>query len=217
MTTKEIIRASKKDFTKLLKDYTGYIFGNIKVLELYGYCIVGGNKMPIYRCECQLCHKIEFYRRDSLGGNHAIDGCRCERKPPTTRLEYGGAALNSVIKNYRQGAKVRGLIYALTREQFKILTSRKCYYCNASPSKSTKTANYNYFGEYIYNGIDRINNELGYILDNCVSCCYPCNSMKGELTQKEFFEKIQLINSNLKLSNLEIVEDAYEKKEKEKL
>jgi hypothetical protein len=39
---------------------------------------------------------------------------------------------------------------------------------------------------YIYNGVDRVNNDFGYSIDNCVSCCKVCNRMKGKKTVAEF-------------------------------
>ena len=40
--------------------------------------------------------------------------------------------------------------------------------------------------EFIYNGIDRKNNDMGYRLDNCVSCCTLCNRRKGGMEYAEF-------------------------------
>jgi hypothetical protein len=40
--------------------------------------------------------------------------------------------------------------------------------------------------KYIYNGIDRVNNNFGYLIDNCVTCCTNCNVAKMARTQEEF-------------------------------
>lgn len=45
--------------------------------------------------------------------------------------------------------------------------------------------------------------ELIQILDikeNCVSCCWTCNKMKNNFSQKEFLEKINKIYCNFKSS-----------------
>ena len=37
-------------------------------------------------------------------------------------------------------------------------------------------------GQYLYNGIDRIDNKLGYIKGNMTPCCKICNHAKHDLT-----------------------------------
>ena len=46
-------------------------------------------------------------------------------------------------------------------------------------------------GDYVYNGIDRIDNNKGYTIDNIVPCCAKCNYAKGKLTLQEFKELIE--------------------------
>ena len=41
------------------------------------------------------------------------------------------------------------------------------------------------------NGIDRINSDKGYTIDNCVPCCAQCNHMKLDYTTEEFLTKIK--------------------------
>jgi hypothetical protein len=40
---------------------------------------------------------------------------------------------------------------------------------------------------YIYNGIDRIDSSIGYILSNCRPCCRTCNVAKSDLSETEFW------------------------------
>ena len=37
-----------------------------------------------------------------------------------------------------------------------------------------------------YNGIDRIDNNIGYTIDNSVSCCKYCNFAKNDFLLDEF-------------------------------
>jgi hypothetical protein len=41
---------------------------------------------------------------------------------------------------------------------------------------------------YIYNGIDRVDSNIGYTLENCVPCCEAVNRMKMDLSKEEFIE-----------------------------
>jgi hypothetical protein len=52
-------------------------------------------------------------------------------------------------------------------------------------------------GYYLYNGIDRVDNTLGYSKENCVSCCKICNYMKQVLTLEEFYSHIRRIHERI--------------------
>lgn len=75
--------------------------------------------------------------------------------------------------NYRYRSKKRCIKFELTREQFAIFVTQDCSYCEAEPG-------------YKLNGIDRVDNNKGYVLDNCVSCCKVCNSWKSSMALKQF-------------------------------
>ena len=54
-------------------------------------------------------------------------------------------------------------------------------------------------------GVDRVDNNKGYTLDNVVPCCSKCNYMKNSNTEKEFLEHVEKIHdfnfSKLKKEN----------------
>ena len=115
-------------------------------------------------------------------------------KPPGTRMR------NQLLRRYKESATERGLSFELTEEEFFILTQGSCYYCGIEPQqiyKGTKTG-----GDFIYNGIDRIDNAIGYKLDNCVSCCGTCNIAKRSMTQQQFINWISRTYNNLKERNI---------------
>ena len=99
--------------------------------------------------------------------------------PDTNSTEYSA---------YLYRASKKNLEFTLTKEDFAKFTNDKCYYCN---KKTT---------EKHTNGIDRKNNDIGYTLENCVSCCSQCNYIKGSLTEEEFIETCKRI-SNYNLEN----------------
>lgn len=93
------------------------------------------------------------------------------------------------------------MIFELTKEQFKNLTSNRCFYCGVPPDYL-----FNRLGSrgrlvskepYIYNGVDRISSKKGYIVSNCVTCCGICNKMKSTLDLDVFQEKIKKIYNHL--------------------
>jgi len=82
--------------------------------------------------------------------------------------------------SYKQNAKKRDIEFCLTFEQFVNYWNSKCSYC----------------GEEINGiGLDRINNNLGYIDGNVTPCCYSCNWMKRDMTKEEFLQKCRKILS----------------------
>lgn len=73
----------------------------------------------------------------------------------------------------------------MSEDEFKNLTKQNCYYCGIEPlQKGARIAGIN--GYYYHNGIDRTDNNRGYVLDNCVACCSMCNNAKNSYSLKEF-------------------------------
>jgi hypothetical protein len=73
-------------------------------------------------------------------------------------------------------AKSRGLEWAISFEDYCHLLNYKCTYCGG-PLPETKV------------GLDRIDNNKGYSLDNVVPCCYYCNHLRSDaFTHEEFLE-----------------------------
>jgi hypothetical protein len=89
--------------------------------------------------------------------------------------------LNGRYFTYKNTAKKRNLKFDLTLEQFEKITSQLCYYCRE------------YTKDREFCGIDRVNSNFGYVLDNCVPCCETCNYMKRNLTTEEFLSHIKKI------------------------
>ena len=53
--------------------------------------------------------------------------------------------------------------------------------------------------KFNYNGIDRVDNKIGYTLKNCVTCCKYCNNAKKDNDVdefKEWLEYVKTINCN---------------------
>ncbi len=97
---------------------------------------------------------------------------------------------------YCQSMRRRDMTMDLSFTDFKVLIAKDCYYCGLTPqqhlTKSTVDA------VLTYNGIDRVDNNKPYILDNCVPCCKFCNSAKGALTKQAFYEKVERLYNKIK-------------------
>jgi len=115
--------------------------------------------------------------------------CGCHTR--NNKSNYS-AAFNMVYNSYKSGAKRRKLYFFLSKEEFKHLTAQKCVYCSKEPStlKESKCSS------YLYNGIDRADNNVGYTVDNSVTCCKRCNFFKSSLNIDDFIELVTKIAKN---------------------
>ena len=71
-----------------------------------------------------------------------------------------------------------------------------CYYCDSLPENCRKVKNNNEI--FLYTGIDRINNDLGYFKENCVPSCIKCNRGKMDRSLDEFLKWVIDIHNNSK-------------------
>jgi len=92
---------------------------------------------------------------------------------------------NEKFAVYKAGAKRRNLDFKLTKEEFYKLIFNNCFYCNSIPNNIHKF----HRGKHTlkYNGIDRKHNNIGYIIENCVTCCTICNTAKSNLSFYDWF------------------------------
>ncbi len=157
-----------------------------------------------FTCKC-ICGNIKNVRSSSLlHGKILSCGCltkiRMKLNNPAICLSYGESSFNTLYKWYKDNASKRNLEFSLTKEQFKVLTKGQCVECGIFPLQichPRQKDKYYSNGEYIYNGIDRRDNNLGYELENCVTCCGRCNQSKLNMSIEEWNQwKIMFVNHN---------------------
>jgi hypothetical protein len=83
--------------------------------------------------------------------------------------------------HYVKSAQKRGLDFALSKARFLALILEPCFFCA-----------YQKDGEV--NGLDRIDNNKGYVDENVTSCCTTCNFLKGSQHPQEFLDKLGAIH-----------------------
>jgi len=174
--------------TRELIDLTGRRFGRLTVIKRsYPNSKYGRAR---WLCKCTCGNEIIIIGHNLKNGNTKSCGCLAiELAGNQRRLGFGVASMGYIYNKYKYNAKKRGYEWNLTKEQFKELTQQDCYYCGVKPKNKSK--NTNCFGDFIYNGIDRIDNAKGYTIDNVVPCCKLCNQAKMDLTLQEFKDWIK--------------------------
>jgi len=181
-----------------LIDLTNKRFGRWSVIKRTYPNTNDGKAKWLCKCDCGTMRTVSGHNL-KLGISNSCGCLNRENLNKANRLSYGLANMHTLILKYKWGAKKRGLEYTLTEEQFKELTSGNCYYCGEKPSKTIKAKGS--YGEYRYNGIDRKDSNLGYTLENTVSCCKTCNFRKRITGFQEFKEWIKKVYINLNKNN----------------
>ncbi len=153
------------------------------------------NHRIIWNCECSCGNVCEVSGSDLMRSH--TTSCGCNR-----RKEYGYAAMIKVLTDYKRHAKIKNINFDLSEDEFIFLTKQNCHYCGCEPSQISNKIDSN--GEYIYNGIDRVNQDEGYTIDNCVSCCSECNYMKNTQSQDGFLSMVKRIYEYQNLVSLDI-------------
>lgn len=91
-----------------------------------------------------------------------------------------GFLLTCDYANYRRNARLRGHSFEITFEEYLSLVKSDCYICGAEPSRILKRSGKSVTD--VVNGIDRVDNTLGYTKGNVRPCCSECNMVKGTWT-----------------------------------
>lgn len=121
------------------------------------------------------CGETKIVRLDELK-SHYVLSCGC------------GKNLNFILVNpaemlrwYKDNAKQRGLSWEISDLQFSKLILGSCHFCGYEIPELGSSIQ-----KFAFNGIDRLNNALGYAITNVVSCCKTCNHAKHVMSENDF-------------------------------
>jgi len=85
------------------------------------------------------------------------------------------------FKYLQRRAKKKGHEFNISFDEFMTLSNKPCHYCN-DPINGIQT--------------NRRDKDIGYVMDNLVSCCQTCSLMKGKMTEKEFIFRCKKLAEN---------------------
>jgi hypothetical protein len=161
-------------------------FGRLLVLSKFGK---NKHNKILWNTICD-CGTTKIVIGTSLN-NGTTQSCGCLQKEKASQANKkfdSNPALRKLIDSYRNSAKKRGYNFSFSVEESDKLFQRACFYCNRLPHRIFTEHNGKY--NYSYNGIDRIDNNKDYTLDNVYTCCKDCNYAKNEMSIQEFSEWI---------------------------
>ena len=116
------------------------------------------------------------------GTNISTDLSKIDSIPDTRTPKHRGYLATNTVSEIRTKAKARGKSWSLTSVEAYYMIIGKCEYCGYKPNWPNDR-----------NGIDRIDSNIDYLSDNCVSCCFRCNSAKNDMTVDQFKEWIDRV------------------------
>jgi len=176
----------------------GQRFGRLLVIDRAATRTTGYYRVR-WNCLCD-CGKKHVAQSSCLKSGY-VKSCGClfqdfmklEKRAarPQCRKPAGEVAFLYLFTNYKSRAKKRGHSFLLSEDEFRGLITKSCAYC-ATPPLSVCKRDYD---SMLYNGVDRIDNSLGYFPRNCVPCCRRCNLMKGTMSVQQFFDAIAAIHT----------------------
>lgn len=168
----------KNRYIKKMADRIGSISLTDRKLISYDPAGLSGKK---YTIECLRCGNTVFGSISKF--TSPCKKCSYEKKVDLKNPK------EFVYEKYSYNSMMRNLDFLLTLEEFSKLIKMNCFFCDSPPNNRWKMKRKKN-NELIYNGIDRIDNNKGYFLENCVTCCSVCNRAKGTMSLKEFKEQI---------------------------
>ncbi len=165
------------------------------------------NRESTWDCLCDCGKEKTATRNKLMSGKVKSCGCfgkesRASRTSKMTEKRRKYSPMEASAKRVWGGRYSDGDI---SFQMFLELAAKNCHYCDAPPSGKFSEAKWDKRrsedartkGEFVYNGLDRLNSSLGHNLDNVVTCCKRCNMAKGAMPYQEFLEMVRKIYERL--------------------
>jgi hypothetical protein len=136
---------------------------------------------------CEMCNMM----KGSLGPNifvHRVEHILTHLQKVQGKLypEEFSDSKSRPYSEYVRRAISKNLMFEVPECLFDSKREMPCYICGKDKSEKHT------------NGIDRVDNTKGYLIDNIQSCCWNCNFMKKNYDYECFLDKLHLIYQNQK-------------------
>lgn len=161
-------------------------FKNQKYKDICLQCYSKTKRYERYRFRKRLENEEEYLKHNAEAHKKWAD----DNKDKIKEQQYKNKIIpHRKLCQIRQSAKLRNIYFK--EEDFEKMESKLnecCYYCGYKHN------------EYL-NGLDRVDNSIGYIDNNTVSCCIDCNMMKCTYNINVFINhirKIYIFNNDIK-------------------
>lgn len=172
-------------------DLSGQRYGRLIAIDFVSYDNV--KEITYWLCKCD-CGNEKIVNVGILRSGK-VKSCGCLHKESASKnaksriLENHGAVKNALYLLTKNRAIREKHDFLLSKDEFFLIVQQNCVYCGCKPSQSLASLD----TEYLFNGIDRINSDIGYTIENSAPCCKVCNRAKNDMTVLEFEKWIDTI------------------------
>ena len=124
--------------------------------------------------KCSKCKQVKalnlFYLRSDGRSSDGKQSCCMVCSKDKKRLWYIKHSTDPHVRRSQaiSTAKERNLKFSISLKQYTKLISGVCDYCEVDITKDVGV------------GLDRLDNKLGYLVNNVVPCCGPCNTGRSD-------------------------------------
>jgi hypothetical protein len=191
------------------KQFVGKKFGRLTITELLPE--QGKQGHFIVKCKCD-CGNEKITNLSSVK-RQRTNSCGCLAVESIQNIHQRAYASG----RYTRDAKISSAKHVFNKRykdgnlsfrEFLELVTQNCFYCGAKPANchnvyrnrlynSTNKVGYTkeriLLGDFISNGLDRIDSNGKHDRDNVVPCCKFCNQAKMKQTQQDFFNLVSRI------------------------
>jgi hypothetical protein len=129
---------------------------------------------------CKKCHKIRYENnKEKILKQNKEWAFRNKQKFSAYGKKFYYTKRGKYNK-YKKSARSRNINFDLTFDEFIYFWENPCFYCG-SPINNI--------------GLDRVNNNIGYTINNIVPCCIMCNKIKLDLSCVNFINYIEQVKN----------------------
>jgi hypothetical protein len=123
---------------------------------------------------CNTWLSLDSFQKTTIRANSCSSMCKACKK-------IWDQTPKGRFSTYKCKAKNRKIQFCLSFEEFMVFWNQPCYYCGLLISGI---------------GIDRLDNALGYTVNNSVPCCWTCNAMKQDHSLTQWFSHMSRVLEN---------------------
>ena len=135
----------------------------------------------LVRCSCGSEKTVQGTLLRS--GNTQSCGCLVPDAARLRVIPNDLAAINQIILRYKRHARDRGISWGLSVGDVSAIVRLPCHYCGCIAGNTFRSKS---IPGFHHNGIDRVDNKIGYFQGNVAPCCGICNVAKGTRASSEF-------------------------------
>jgi len=189
------------------RDLTGERFGELRVVKPADNVVFRSSSQTAWLCDCSCGKSIVAATSWLRSGMKWSCGCKNFTRPHKNALSNPvDASWKGLFYRTKNAARKRCIAWNLLFDEWFGLVQMPCTWCGIEPFERYNVAiskNGNSQRQHLtdavlqgwikYNGIDREDSTVGYLIQNCKPCCKWCNFAKNEMTEWQFKEWIRKV------------------------